>query len=72
MSLNTNSPTDKRREETHVAASCDVSDEQLNHHLFEKKKTELKISPAVPDVDRINDVISMSFKKRNKQVRHGR
>ena len=59
----------KRREETHVAASCDVSDEQLDHHLFEKKNTELKISPAVPDVDRKNDVISMSFKKRNKHCR---
>ena len=54
----------RRREETHVAASCNVSDEQLDHHLFEKKNTELKLSPAAPDVDRNNDVISMSFKKR--------
>ena len=59
----------RRREETHVAAACDVSDEQLDNHLFEKKNTELRLSPAAPDVDRKNDVISMSFKKRNKHCR---
>ena len=54
----------KREEQTYVAAACDVSHKQLDHLLFGKKNTKLKLSP-VSAVNTKNNVVRVSSEKRN-------
>ena len=54
----------RREEQTYVAAACDVSHKQLDHLLFGKKNTKLKLSP-VSAVNTKNNVVRVSSEKRN-------